>query len=109
MVQFNDVHEFLDNLDRDHDLVERRIMRVTNLYRQSKLTASIQHLSVVATARVSGEIVRLEVYCGDLWNLGSDQAALEKASEVQRTLTEECARLDLDVRAGLITDASQAT
>jgi hypothetical protein len=109
MVQFNDVHEFLENLDKDRDLVERRIVRVTNLYRQSKLTASIQHLSVLATARISGEIVRLEVYCGDLWNLGSDQATLEKASGVQRTVTDECARLNLDVRVGLITDANQAT
>lgn len=108
MVQFNDVHEFLNNLDKDRHLIERRIVRITNLFRQSRLTASIQHLSLVATAQVSGEIVRLEVYCGDLWNLGSDQPVVDKTKEIHQTLTDECARLNLDVRAGLITDARQA-
>jgi hypothetical protein len=104
MVRFNDVDEFLENLDKDRQHVERRVVRVTNLYRASKLTPSIQHLSVVATARVAGEIVRLEVYCGDLWHLGRDDAIIAKATTIQRTLADECARLDLDVRAGVIAD-----
>jgi hypothetical protein len=107
MVRFTDVNEFLENLDKDRQHVERRIVRVTNLYQPSRLTPSTQHLSVVATARIAGEIVRLEVYCGDLWHLGRDDAVIAKATAVQQTLVDACARLDLDVRPGVITEGPE--
>jgi len=110
MVRFNDVNEFLENLDKDRDLVDRRIVHVTNLYRASKLTASIQHLSVLATARISGEIVRLEVYCGDLWGIThQDEPVLAKADRVKGDLMEGAGSLDLDIRAGMIVDGADAT
>lgn len=91
MVQFNDIGEFIGNLAKDRESVNGRIVRVTNLYRQSALAPSIRHLSVIATTRISGELVRLEVYCGDLWGLGKDQPILDKAEALQRILTNRCA------------------
>lgn len=103
MVQFNDINEFLDELEKDRDHIQRGIVRITNQYRTSRLTASIQHLTVVATTRISGELVKLNVYCGDLWGLGKDQPILEKAQDLQRTLVEKCTALSLEVRSGLLT------
>lgn len=108
MVQFNDIDEFIENLAKDREFVDRRIVRVTNLYRQSTLTPSIRHLTAIATTRISGELVRLEVYCGDLWGLGKDQPILDKAEALQRILINRCAELGIEVRSGLLTDHDPA-
>jgi len=47
------------------------------------------------------------VYCGDLWHLGRDDAVIAKATAVQQTLVDACARLDLDVRPGVITEGPE--
>lgn len=104
MVRFNDANEFLKELAKDRDHVERRIVRLTNLYRPSQRVPSIQHLSVVATTRVGRELVRLETYCGDLWNLGRDQSVLDKAKVLHQTIEDGCASLGLEVRSGVLDD-----
>lgn len=102
MVRFNEAKEFLAELAKDRDHVERRIVRLTNLYRPSPRVPSIQHLSVVVTTRVGRELVRLEAYCGDLWNLGRDQSALDKAKAIHQIIEDGCASLGLEVRAGVL-------
>lgn len=109
MVRFNDNGEFIENLTKDRESVDRRIVRVTTLYRQSTFAASIRHLTVVATTRISGELVRLEVYCGDLWGLGKDKPILDKAEALQHILTNRCAELGLEVRSGLLIDHDSTT
>lgn len=109
MVRFSDPKEFLEELAKDRDHVERRIVRLTNLYRPSQRVPSVQHLSVVATARVGREVVRLEVYCGDFWYLDKekDQKVLDKAKALHTTIEEGCARLGLEVRAGVLEDGKE--
>jgi len=82
-------------------------VRLTNFYRPSQRVPSIQHLSVVATARVGRDIIRLEVYCGDLWHLDRDQPVLDRAKALHTTIEEGCARLGLEVRAGVIEDGKE--
>lgn len=107
MVRFNQVEEFLEELAKDKDHIERGIVRLTNLYRPSRQVPSIQHLSVVATMRVGRDIIRLEVYCGDLWHLDRDQPVLDRAKALHTTLEEGCARLGLEVRAGVLEEGKE--
>src|SRR6266850_1157649 len=101
MVLFNAVEEFLTELEQDTDLVERKIMRLTNLYQQSQMTPVIRHLFVVATYRIGGEIVQFKQYCGDLWNMESDRKAIEKGIATQVAVEDACKRYGLEVRAGM--------
>jgi hypothetical protein len=66
------------------------------------MSANISHLYVVATARVAGETYRLECYCGDIWRIGKqDKPVQKKAEAVYDQLQEGCAKLGLEVRAGV--------
>lgn len=47
--------------------------------------------------------MRLDRYCGDLWRIEEqDRPILEKAEKVCREIEEGCARLGLEVRAGVL-------
>ncbi len=103
IVQFNNVEEFLAELTADLDTLDRHLVRVTNLYQQSTQMPVIQYVSVIATARVATDIIRLDVYCGELWNVDTQHNApvLKKVEAVQQHLRASCAQLGIEVRAGL--------
>lgn len=107
MVRFSDVKEFLDELGKEKDHIECRIVRLTNLYRPSPRVPSVQHLSVTATTRVGRGVVRLDVYCGDLWHLDRHQPVLDKAQALDKSVEEGSARLGLEVRAGVLEDGKE--
>jgi hypothetical protein len=103
LVQFNTVEEFLAELAADLDTLDRHLVRVTNLYQQSTQMPVIQYVSVVATARVATDIIRLDVYCGELWNVDTQHNApvLKKVEAVQHHLRASCTQLGIEVRAGV--------
>lgn len=103
IVQFNNVEEFLTELNTDLAQLDRKLVRVTNLYQQSRQTPIIQYVSVVATARVAADILRLDVYCGEVWNVDTQHNApvLKKVEAVQQHLRASCVQLGIEVRAGL--------
>jgi hypothetical protein len=103
IVQFNTVHEFLAELTADLAQVDRKLVRVTNLYRQSTQMPIIQYVSVVATARVATDIIRLDMYCGEVWNVDTqhNERVLKKVEVLQQSIRESCMQLGIDVRAGL--------
>ena len=103
IVQFNNVEEFLTELNADLAQLDRQLVRVTNLYQQSRQTPIIQYVSVVATARVAADILRLDVYCGEVWNVDTQHNApvLKKVEAVQQHLRVSCVQLGIEVRAGL--------
>lgn len=107
IVQFNTVNEFLAELTTDLTQVDRKLVRVTHLYQQSKQAPSLQYVSVVATARVATDIIRLDVYCGEVWNVNTqhNEPVLKKAEALQQRIREACAQLGMDVRAGLLKSA----
>ena len=104
MVVFHAVEEFLKELEMDKEVVERKIVRLTNLYQQSQMTPVIRHLFVAATYKAAGEIVQCEQYVGDLWNMASDKKAIEKGIDLQKQVEEACQRYGLEVRAGMYSD-----
>jgi len=103
VVQFNNTEEFLAELAADLVQLDRKLVRVTNLYQQSTQTPIIQYVSVVATARVAADILRLDVFCGEVWNVDTQHNApvWKRVEAVQQQLRASCVQLGLEVRAGL--------
>jgi len=95
IVQFNNTEEFLAELAADLDKLDRHLVRVTNLYQQSTQMPLIQYVADVATARVATDIIRLDVYCGELWNADTQHNApvLKKVEAIQHHLRASCAQL----------------
>ena len=109
MIVFNAVEEFLKELETDKDLIERKIVRLTALYQQSK-TVPLRYLFVVATYKAAGELVEYREHAGDLWgmtNLESDKKAIQKSVELSNRIEEECKRLGLEVRAGMYKEGGE--
>ena len=101
-VLFSDPEEFLTELTRDRDLVDRRIVRLQSLGLRSGIT-SIHFLTVVATTRVGQDVIRLERLCGGLCGAAeSDQRVTEMTEAVRQELESGCARLGLEVRSGVL-------
>ena len=104
-VQFSDPEDFLEELEQDKERVERKIIRLCFMYAPSKVSPNIRHLSVVATALGEGQVIRLRYYCGDVWNIESqDKAVQDEAEKVKKQIADGCARLGLEVRGGTITE-----
>jgi len=102
-VRFNVPDEFLAELEKYQPLIHRGIVRITHLYRDSKLSPIIRHLSVVATTRIGDDVVRCEWYCGDLWQMeDNDKKVTAKAAQIRQELEDGCTRLALQVRAGIV-------
>ncbi len=108
LVKFNDPGEFVEELKKDVELVDRRLVRITGLYRQV-MGPAVRDYSVVATARVGSDLYRLEKYIGQLWGLKAedDKLVLRKGEEVKDQLDLACVELGLSVRAGLLEDAKE--
>ena len=99
-VDFDNAAEFLAELEKDRQYVDRGIVRISQ-WRPPVGTGLIQCLSVTATARVGPDIYRYHVFCGALCGIPeSDQRALDQQTEVLSGLKVGCTNLGLDVRAG---------
>ena len=109
MVVFNAVEEFLAELEKDQDLVERKIVRLTCLYQQSTMTPVIRHLFVVATYKAGGEIVQFKDFCGDLWNLEQDEKTIQRSVAIQEKIEEASKEYGLEIRAGMYTEKGEET
>lgn len=119
-VKFNSVDEFCDELRKEQGNIERRIVRLTNSYIQSRLSPNIWYLNVTATflvapypgglpAPIAGpHIVRLDRYCGDIWKIASqDKPVLERAKAASQQIEETCKELAYEVRAGVYEETKE--
>ncbi len=102
IVEFDSPDEFLAELQKDRQHVDRAIVRISQ-WRRAIAMSPILCLSVVATARVGPDVYRLDIFCGALCGIPeSDQRALDQQAEVVAGLKLGCTNLGLDVRAGEI-------
>lgn len=108
IVKFNDLEEWSDELRKD--VPDRAIVRLTYLFKTSRISPNIRHVLVVATHNVTrpgGEphqIVRFEKYVGDLWGLSqeTDDKVIERGGQLHAKIEAICRDLQLDVRAGIV-------
>ncbi len=101
VIRFNYPDEYIEELKKES--LEKPIVRLTNLQRPIEKVAPLRSLSVVSTAKAAtGDIIRLEHYCGQLWGLGKeDKRIWERAEAIHEEIKKACQDLDLEVRAGI--------
>lgn len=106
-VRFSEGREFLEELRQDHDLVVRRLVRITRLWRPVPDSPSLHSVYLVATCEVVENIVYLERYFGIVWGIKEqDQAVMDKLDAAQRDLEKRLADLGLEIRGGMIEEES---
>lgn len=106
-VKFNDVEEWGEELRTD--LPDRGIVRLSYLFKPSRITPNIRHVLLVATHTVTRpggpphQLVRFEKYIGDLWGLNqdTDNQVMERGEELKAKIEAVCRGLHVDVRAGI--------
>ena len=103
MVRFNSVEEFLAELAADVELVERKIVRVTNLFRQK--SPSFHDVTVVASAIVRSHIVRLDRLVGAVMDTRdlteSDREVRARADGILTEIELKVQKMGLNARAGI--------
>lgn len=70
-VLFTELDEFLSEVEADRDEIARRVVRVTKIGRPA-YNGAVTRVYVEAAYRVADEVVRLRVFCGDLWGAPED-------------------------------------
>lgn len=106
-VKFNETDEFVNELTKDANKVERSIVRI--VFRTS-FDSGIPHihiLTLVASAVVDGHVVRLERRCGSFWKETEEQKkVVEFAESHADRIRSACAEMKLEVRSGVFEAAA---
>lgn len=104
-VKFTSAQEFIDELGKEFGEVPTSpytILRLTNLFSPIPRLAPIKTLTFVATIKVGNDIIRLDRYCGDIWNMErTDKDAYERAGATRNQVEEAAKKLGIEVRAGI--------
>ncbi len=116
-IKFSNLKDFIEELEKDKDKIERGIVRVNTATQASKMSLAV-HLAYVlaeciivdfiAPGIISSHIIEYREYCGDLWGKGfeSDEKTKNKVKELRSQLDAELARLGItDIRGGTIEEA----
>jgi hypothetical protein len=100
-VVFNDVDAFLEELEKDLEDIDRKVVR--SVFEFAPIHAvGIHRVSLVATARVKGEIVSLRKYVGDRWgnDMPSDDEVEARGHELGGRISKFCESHELELRSG---------
>jgi len=108
-IQFTNVAEFLEEMTKDTDLVDRHIVRITRSYRRTGPNGLFLSLEVIATAKVGEDLVVMTRHCGQFMqnpNFPTDihpgqESAQSSADTSIQALEKGCADLGLETRAGV--------
>lgn len=107
--RFSDVDEFVQELTVDVELVERRIVRITQTAQATGPSGVLVRITVQAGAIVEGRPVILESRIGELWGESSrDDEVLARATAMTDDLTGRLGALGLEVRPGLLEENTDA-
>lgn len=97
-VNFNDPDEFLAEVRKDHDRIDRGILRITV---RRRYAPPFVHVSVVASAVIGTTVVSLDHRIGETF-VGDEQGAIQrKIQTALDRLGEEAGKLGLEVRTGV--------
>jgi len=107
-VHFHHVDEFLQELKKDVDRIDGKIVRTTHREKSAPITPNIKQLAISAGAVIDGYLIELNEVVGDLWGHRSENedAVIAKADEIIKRIEEFCLVNDLEIRTGIF-DISQ--
>lgn len=99
-IRFGIADEFVEELRLEGATVERRIVRVTKLFKGMKIMP-LQEVSIVGTAIAGGHILRFEQRIGEHMPGGSD-STVKVADDALANLAQQLRAADFEVRAGIV-------
>jgi len=101
IIKFNGADEFVAELKKEP--LAKPLVRLTYLRRANEKVAPLTSLFIIGTAKTAdGDIIKLEHYCGPLWGVGQeDEKAKKHGEDTYHYIEEACAKLNLEVRAGI--------
>lgn len=105
-VQFNEVEEFMEELDKDKTKIDRGIIRTTIRYVNTTGSPNIKSVIACSTYSVEGQVIELNEYCGDVWGLNNelDKAVVNIAEKFMTLIEETATEYGLDLRHGILED-----
>ena len=95
-VVFTRAEEFLEELEREHELVERKIVRMCHLI-ERKRDLPIFTLSIAAGIVVLGQLIELKEFVGEVFEASEMPT---RAPVILEKLKTKAEALGLDIRAG---------
>jgi len=108
-IKFTNVPEFLEELNKDRELVDRGIVRITKGFKHTGPNGLFISLDVIASAKVGEDVVVLTRHCGQFMqnpNFPQDPSSPgeEDAQSIADTdieaLEKGCSDLGMETRAG---------
>ncbi len=106
-IKFSSVIDFIEELKKDKDKIERGIVRVNFERAGTQFSPNIWNVFLRAECIIAGNIVELRSFCGDLWGHGSmsDDRTKRTFDDKRKQLEEELAGMGItDIRGGAIED-----
>ncbi len=107
-IKFNCIEDFIHELDKDKDKIERGIVRVNNIISASGFSPAVWNMFVAAECIIGGHVVEYRESCGNLWGHGTetDEKTREKNKELRERLDAALFGLGItDIRGGTIEEA----
>ncbi len=108
-VVFTDLEQFIDELRAWQGLVERKLVRIALFQQEGLWPSIIRRDHLVVTARIGGDIVRLDVYYSPLARLLQNEPPGQLIDQIERDvnqLNNVCLKLSLRVGGGILREAS---
>ena len=102
-VQFVEISDFLCELSRDMNLIDRKIVRIGKKYKTGQAHEMV-NVYVYAVAIIGHSIVELEQFVGETWQVSAehDKTIYQRANDVLDEVKRFCVAHELNVRAGTI-------
>lgn len=103
-VSFQSENEFYEEMTRDAENIDRKIVRLTYLQESSKVGLS-RLFYLIGSYSVDDQIVMLRRYYGEL--VGDDEkdaGVMQAAALVHTSISAQCQRCGLEVRPGMVKD-----
>jgi len=106
-IQFNSIDDFIEDLRVDREKIERGIVRVNFLTKPLNSTPNVRRQFLIAQCIISGHVVALERYLGDIWGIGeTDEKTHEKGDELRAALINKLRGMGLEIRGGMIEETA---
>lgn len=101
-VTFEDPDQFMDEIETEKNAgrIDRPIVRFTMMLQPTDVHP-ISNVIAVATALVGSDLLRMDFCCGSLWGMQDNPFADEQFDHIERTITDRCQELGLDLRQGM--------
>lgn len=100
---FTDLQQFILELTEARRYVERRVIRVAAFEHEGFWCSSIHHDHLIATARISQDIVRLDLFYGPRKRNARSNRGMPR--DVAR-LREACRKLRLQIGRGVLEEVA---